>query len=595
MWERFTKLKRKGELHGEKTWVEEKLSAMNTDQKIGQLLVFGFTGPVITPDVKELITKYHVGGLRVTQGFRTMNLFVDVKPGEEVDEMTRKSIIEPHGLNRDYAIQRPIHSTPKEYAGTLNTLRELAMEHNNGVALHFTIDQEGSGSDDLLTGQRLFPHPMGLAVTGDEELTYQVAKAVARQARQVGINMIHSPTLDVNTNPRNPEIGTRSYGETQEVVTQYALQTMKGFGEEQLIATGKHFPGRGESESDAHWGVPTVNVDKETMYDVHLAPYRKMIDAGLPAIMLAHSLYPSLGVNDVPAGMSKTLIQDILRGELGFEGVITTDNMMMGGILKQYEMSEAIVRMLEAGVDLILNRDESPLRVKIIEKIQEAVATGRITEADLDRKVTRILGMRYDMGLHTNGGVVDVEKADEAIRSDFVNELAVKAAERSTLLLRDDNNLLPIKKDTKVLLIEQVFSTQEKSSNFYSHPGLLWEQMCKYSDHVYSVEIPQTPSEEDKRRVKARIDEADVIVSTNYYYHKVARSITDFVVDCIGDKPAVIVTNSPYEFGAAKEFGSVVVNFHPGSPECMDATAKILFGEMESAVSAQNYSWNNKK
>lgn len=572
-----------------KQWVEEKLAAMNTDQKIGQLLVFGFTGPVITPDVKEMIKKYHIGGLRITQGFRTMNLFVDVKPGEEVDEQTMKSIINPKGLNRDYAIQRPIYSSPREYAGVLNELRTMAMEHNNGIPLHFTIDQEGSGSDDLLTGQRLFPHPMGLAATGDEELTYKVAKAVARQARQLGVNMIHSPTLDVNTNPRNPEIGTRSYAENHEMVSQFALQTMKGFSEEQLIATGKHFPGRGESESDAHWGLPTVNVDKETMYDVHLAPYKKLIDAGLPAIMMAHSLYPSLGVTDVPAGMSKSLIQDVLRGELGFEGVITTDNMMMGGILKQYEMSEAIVRMLEAGIDLILNRDESPLRIKIVESIKEAVANGRITEEDLNRKVTRILGMRYDMGLHVNGGVVDVDKADEAIRSDFVNDLATEAAERSTLLLRDENNLVPISKDTKVLLIEQVFSTQEKSSNFYSHPGLLWKQMSKYSDNVLSVEIPQIPSEEDKQRVLARVEEADVIVATNYYYHKIARSITEFVSEVIGDKPTVIVTNSPYDFGAPEEFGSVIVNFHPGSPECMDATAKILFGEMVSQPEPKNF------
>src|SRR5699024_11269758 len=118
-----------------KNWVEEKLAAMNTDQKIGQLLVFGFTGPVITPDVREMIEKYHIGGLRVTQGFRTMNLFVDVKPGEEVDEQTMRSIMPPKGLNRDFSLNRPIHSTPREYAGVLNELRTLAMEHNNGIPL----------------------------------------------------------------------------------------------------------------------------------------------------------------------------------------------------------------------------------------------------------------------------------------------------------------------------------------------------------------------------------------------------------------------------------------------------------------------------
>ena len=350
------------------TWVDKMLGEMSVEQKVGQLLVLGLCGPIITPDVAELIRKHHLGGLRISQMMRAITLTNDIKPGEEPDACTMQSMHYPSGNNKDYAYVRScVSSTAEEYAETLNNLRKMSLERDLGIPIHFTIDQEGSASDDILSGQRLFPHPMGLVTTGDPELAYKVALSIGKQVRALGVNMIHSPTLDVNTNPRNPEIGTRAYSCMTDDVTEYALQTLKGFTESGLISTGKHFPGRGESEDDAHWGLPSVNLDLKTLSDVHIAPYKKLIDAGLPAIMIAHCCYPALGITDKPAGMSKELLNDFLRGELGFNGVITTDNMMMGGILKKYEMSDASVEMVVAGCDLVLCRDESPIRFKIIE------------------------------------------------------------------------------------------------------------------------------------------------------------------------------------------------------------------------------------
>lgn len=565
-------------------WVSNLLGKMTLEQKVGQLLVLGFCGPVITPDTVELIKKYHIGGFRISQGFRSMTLFNDVKPGETPDEMTLKSLHYPSGKNRDFSSKVPTISTPREYAHTLNTLREYALDRELSIPLHFTIDQEGSASDDLVSGQRLFPHPMGIAATNDTTMAYKVAKAIAMQARELGVNMIHSPTIDVNTNPRNPEIGTRAYSDKTSIVTTYALESLRAFNEMKLIATGKHFPGRGESESDAHWGLPTVHLDYKTLQDVHIDPYRKLIDAGLPAIMMAHCCYPALGITDKPAGMSKELIQDFLRGELGFKGVITTDNMMMGGVLKKYEMSEAIVEMLIAGCDLVLCRDESPIRIKIFDKVLEAAKTGRLTQKELDAKVERILTMRYDMELADNGGLVDLGKAGEATYAPFVVETAKEAAQKSTLVLRNEENLLPLSKDKKVLLVEQIFPTHERSNNVYCHPGLLWEEMCKYSDEVYSVEIPNTPTEADRERILRRIKEADVIVTTNYYYHKTAKAISELVRELKEEKPVIVVTNTPYAFGAPKDFGTVITSFNPGGRECLEAVAEVIYGELEATA-----------
>ncbi len=565
-------------------WIDDIMGRLDLRQKVGQLVVFGFCGTQITPDQVELITKYHLGGLRISLGFRTMNLMNDVKPGTEPEEWTLRSLHPPRGLNRDFIGQAPtISATAGEYASVLNRLRDYALDRPGSVPLHFTFDQEGSASDDLLCGTRLFPHPMGLAASGEPELAYRVARAIGIQARAIGANMIHSPVLDVNTNPRNPEIGTRAYSDNADDVTRYALQSLKGFQETGVVATGKHFPGRGESMKDAHWGLPSVDVDRDELESVHIAPYRALIDAGLPAVMMAHSLYPALGVTDEPSSCSRELITGYLRGELGFDGVITTDNMMMGGLLQKYELREAILKTLQAGCDLVLLRDESPIRAMILDALHDAARDGRLPEAELDEKVRRILGMRWDMGLAENGGKVDASTADAAPKTDFVQSTCDEAARKSTLLVRDRDGLLPLAADRKILLVEQVFPTHLRACTMDCHPGMLWEEMCKRAGHVACVEINNVPTKADVLRFRRRLgeEEFDVIVTTNYYYHKAAAAITDLVHEMQATgKPVVAITNTPYAFAAPPEIGTVITSFNPGGRENLTAAVEMIFGQL---------------
>jgi beta-N-acetylhexosaminidase len=562
-------------------WVDNLLGKMNLEQKVGQMMVFGFCGPVITPDIVELIRKYHIGGLRVSHKFRMMRIAKDVKPGTEPDTNIKRSVMIASGLNRDYAyINQPTSCTAKEYARTLNTLREHALERLLGIPLHYVIDQEGSASDDMLTSQRLFPHPMGYAVAGDLDLAYRSGICVARQAASLGANVIHSPVLDVNTNPRNPEIGTRAFGGTPDIVTKYALQMMLGLRKGGLLTTGKHFPGRGESESDAHWGLPSVNLGLDELTEVHIRPYRELIANGLDQVMIAHCCYPSLGVPDRPACVAPEIVTSLLRERLGFEGVITTDNMMMGGVLKKYEMTDAVVKTIQAGCDVILSRDESPLRFKILDAVANAVRTRMIPESRIDESVKRILKMRYTAGLAANGGIVDVDKAGVAFDEPVVVATAHEAA-RKSVALRDTAGILPLSRSHKTLLIEQIFPTHEFANDMYSHPGLLWEQMCKHSNCIGSVEIPFVPRVQDRERIFRRLDEVDTVVMTNYYYHMATVSITDLVREVMATgKKVVVVTNTPYEFGAPADFPTVVVCFNPGGPENMEAVADVLYGKL---------------
>ena len=563
-------------------WIDDLMGRMNLAQKVGQMMVFGFAGTVITPDIVDLIRKYHIGGLRISLKFRTQNLLHDLKPGTEPNENVLRSLRYPSGNNRDYANpKQSVACTPQEYAETLNQLRDYALERDLGIPLHFTIDQEGNGSDDLISGQRLFPNPMGFTASGDPELAYRVALAIGKQARAVGANMIHSPVLDVNTNPKNPEIGTRAYSDRTEDVIEYSLQSLRGFQEAGLVATGKHFPGRGESVADAHWDLPSVDLDLQTLRSVHIAPYSALIAAGLPAVMTAQCCYPALGADDVPASTSARIVQDLLRKELGFQGIITTDNMMMGGILQRFEIREAIVRAIQAGNDLVLYRDESPQRIRILEAIIKAVGDKQIAESQIDESVGRILGMRWEMGLVDNGGKVDTRKAAAAIDDKFVVDTAKEAADKSILLLRDEKQLLPLGTDKRVLLVEQVFSTHQMANNKSCHPGMLWEEMCRESSNVGSVEVPMLPTEHDRERVMRRMGEADVIVATNYYYHKAAATMTDLVRDLhTAGKPVVVITNNPFERAAPPDFPTVITVFTAGSREHLAAAARVLYGEL---------------
>jgi beta-N-acetylhexosaminidase len=321
-----------------------------------------------------------------------------------------------------------------------------------------------------------------------------------------------------------------------------------------------------------------VDLDLDTLMDQHIRPYKELISAGLPAVMTAHSRYPALGVDDLPASASKRVITGLLREELGFQGLITTDNMMMGGILRKYEMVEAVIEIINAGHDLILCRDETPLRLRILEGVVDAVKGGRIAESRIDESVMRILGMRYDQGLFNGEGIVDPLAAQEIIDDPQIVATTEEAAQKSTTLLRDRDKLLPLQKDQKVLLIEQNFPTHEFSNNMYSHPGLLWEAMCRHSQSVGCVEIGYVPADHDKARVKRRIGEADVLVMTNYYYHKNASSNSELVREIMrSGRKVIVVANTPFPFAAPEDFGTVIVCYQPGGPEHMDAVAHILY------------------
>lgn len=558
--------------------IRQKIAHMSLEQKIGQCLVIGFVGNVVTPEILRRIRNYYPSGIRAGLTFRIKTAVHD--PYATSEKFAHRVIRAPRGTVKDFVPGFPApRVTNAEYCEFLNTLKQAALDNGLGLPLHITFDQEGDTSADyFMGGVQFFPNPKGIAKSGDPMMARKAAWAVGRQLAAIGFNWIHSPVLDVNTNPRNVEIGTRSYGETPDDVARYATEALKGFKEMKIITTGKHFPGRGASSQDSHAGLPVIGESATVMRKVHLAAFQALIDAGIPTIMSAHTAYPALDPSGRSSSLSKTILTDILRGEMGFQGAVTSDDITMGGIVQEFEVSEACIEAINAGNDLVLVRDESPLIDEVFEQLVQAARSGRIPEARLDEAITRTLSVKHAYGLFTNGNLRDPAEADAGVCDPKVRSIAEQSANAAVTIMRDEQGLLPLGQKKRILLVEQQNPLHIRVNDHQLHPAILWECMLEHNENVGIVETTLGFNEDDKARVRRRLDEADVVVVTNYFYRREGGG-NQFIREIAATgKPVVVVTNTPYPQAVLPEYKTVVC-MYSASRQSMTATARMLFGK----------------
>ena len=553
------------------TFAKKLVDQMTLDQKVGAVLTLGFAGVVPKPYIYDFIEKYHCGGLRLSCDMRTFGSYVDPKSGKTVVDVERQTGIK-------YKQTAPT-CTAGEYAAVLADLQMAARKRSLGIPLHFSFDQEGGSSADFcFGGVNIFPKPMGLTATGDKELTYKAALETARQSRAVGFNWVHSPVLDICSEPRNPEIYTRSYSDDPAVVADYAAATCRGLRDGGVIATGKHFPGRGHSCQDAHFGVPVIDVDRETMEQRELRPYRALIAQGLlPSIMIAHSIFPAIDPDNI-ATVSLKVITGLLRDELGCEGFITTDSMTMGAIATRYGVANACAMALAAGADLVLMKAENELVGETVDTIKAFVADGRLPIEELNDKVYRILALKHQYGLFEEPDAA--RDPEREVRDPAVKALAAEIARKSILVARDADKLLPLPTDKKILVVEQKV---KEYNDMQWHSGILYEACMRQSRHVDYQETAYSYDDADKTAIMARARDYDLLVITSYFLRgKLSNRewLEGFLADC--KTPAVIVTNTPFEeISIPKNARNVVITFAT-SPANVKAMAEVLFGKCKA-------------
>lgn len=229
--------------------------------------------------------------------------------------------------------------------------------------------------------------------TLDNECVYAYAQKIADQARELGVYIVFAPVIDINTNPDNPVIGKRAFGQTKELVTQKGLAFMHGLQDAGIIACAKHFPGHGDTSSDSHEILPTVAHTQERIHDIELYPFKQLIDAGVRAIMLAHLLVPAFDVV-WPSSLSRSIGTTLLKNKLDFCGLVVTDGLGMKALTNHYSNKEIAVRAVQAGADLLL----CPIDVsRAIGGIKDAMHAGIISEQEIDERVSKIIALKNKM------------------------------------------------------------------------------------------------------------------------------------------------------------------------------------------------------
>jgi beta-N-acetylhexosaminidase len=389
-------------------WVETTLRKMSTDEKIGQLL----------------FTTYH-GSFAATDAPAYQQMMHDVKD-LHVGGFINVTETSPLGIVKSQAYPTAVLTNQLQAKSKLPLL--IGADFERGTAMRL---DEGTS----------FPTAMALAAAGNPRDAYTMGKITAREARAVGIQWIYAPDADVNNNPGNPIINTRSFGEDPARVAEFVAAFVRGVEENGGLATAKHFPGHGDTASDSHLDLPVIHADKERLERLELVPFRAAMDAGVSSVMTGHLSVPALEPDaDTPATLSPRILTDLLRTELRFQGLIVTDAMDMGGITARNAPGEAAVRAVAAGADAVLM---PPVPDAAFEALQAAVKSGRISRERLDASVRRILQAKARLGLHKER-FVDVNAINEKFGSAAWQKEAQEISDRGVTLLRDKAHRLPL-------------------------------------------------------------------------------------------------------------------------------------------------------
>ncbi|QQS46859.1 MAG: hypothetical protein IPM66_23760 [Acidobacteriota bacterium] len=318
---------------------------------------------------------------------------------------------------------------------------------------------------------------MAVAATGDTKWARLQGEATAIQARATGVNWIYAPSADVNNNPDNPVINTRSFGEDPETVSKFVRAFIEGVQGAGAMACAKHFPGHGDTSVDSHIGLPVVDVPRSRLEALELIPFRAAIDSGVASIMSSHIALPRIEPEraapvralsekeaekaefvskteetsdrqTLPATLSQKIMSEMLRRDLGFTGIVTTDAMSMAGVAARYTPAEAAVLAVRAGADLVL---KSPDIDAAVAGLKEAVSKGEVPISRIDSSVERILRAKAALGLHRQR-FVDLEEVDRIVAAPRYNEIAQQIADASMTLIRDRRKLLPLKASAPPIL-----------------------------------------------------------------------------------------------------------------------------------------------
>jgi beta-N-acetylhexosaminidase len=353
-----------------------------------------------------------------------------------------------------------------------------------------------------------FPYNMAIAATQKSDYAFQVAYAIAEEARALGIHQNYAPSVDLNNNPRNPVINTRAFSENVALTNQMATAFIKGTQAGGLIATAKHFPGHGDTDIDSHKDLPVLPFERARLQALELKPFKRAIEQGVISVMVGHLALPKISLSDkLPATLSPEVITKILREELGFTGLVVTDAMSMQGVKKNFDVGEAAVRAVLAGNDMILM---SPNIEVAQSAILKAIQDKRLDVERIDTSVRKILALKEWLGLHKSR-FVNLDEIETKVGTRAHQWLAQEVANHSITLLRNERQILPLRLASANLRVLNIsLQTSENCSigkNFFA------ELSKVYSNTLHLQLLPKSNELNFKFALRAAEKSAAVVVS----------------------------------------------------------------------------------
>jgi beta-N-acetylhexosaminidase len=512
-------------------WVDSVFKTLTPDERIAQLIMvaaYSNRDRLFEDTISTLIKDYKIGGLVFFQG-----------------GPVRQSQL----LNR-YQAQSKVP-----------LLVAMDAEWGVGMRLDSTVR---------------FPYQMALGATHDEQLIYEMGAEIARQFKRLGMHVNFAPVVDVNNNPNNPVINFRSFGEDKYNVTRKAIAYMRGLQDNHILANAKHFPGHGDTDADSHYALPLISHQRQRLDDIELYPFREMIREGLGSMMIAHLNIPALDTTrNLPSTLSKPIVTDLLRNQLGFKGLIFTDAMNMKGVINSFPAGEADMRAILAGNDVLEFTKDVPLAIALI---KQAIAKGQITQEEIDQRCRKMLAAKYWVGLHAYKPV-DLHHLVEDLNNPTAQFINRTLAKNALTLVRNQGNILPLQRIDTLRIATLAIGTLAQT-DFQRMVG-----NYARADHYY---LPQNSRIEDLYTLKNQLAPYDLVLTS---FHQMGLrpannfGITPEMVVLVrelvdANKAVVTVFGNAYALNTVKgvEKAPGVIVAYQETKNTQELAAQLIFG-----------------
>ncbi len=516
-------------------WVDSIMSALTPDERIAQLFMvaaYSNKGDEHVAQINQLITKYKIGGLIFFQG----------------------------GPIREAKLTN-------QYQDSSKAPLLIAIDGEWGLAMRLDSTMQ-------------FPHQMTLGAIQNEQLIYQMGREIGRQCQRLGIQVNFAPVVDVNSNPLNPVIGNRSFGDNKLSVASLGIQYMNGLQDSRVLANAKHFPGHGDTDKDSHKELPIITHSKETIDTLDLYPFKQLIKNGLGSMMVAHLYIPALDSTPNRAStLSKIVVDSLLKKQLNFQGLIFTDALNMKGVSSFYKPGEVAVKALLAGNDVLLFPEDVPTA---IEQIKKAIADTLITQEEIDYHCRKILAVKKWTGLD-KWKPLELKNLYEDLHTPEAQLINSKLAESSITLLKNKNNLIPLKRLDTLSIASLAINCDSDN---------IFQEMLGNYTNVQTFRIGKEPSENQIKNIIDTLQSYNLIVISLHNATNNPRrnfGIADATIDLIKTlskqkKVILDIFANPYslsQFDANVSLEALIMSYED-SPLFESSSAQMIFGGISS-------------